>query len=123
MDLLNQIEYDCVFGFKYSGRPNTPALTMLDSIPEDEKSARLQVLLERQREIQKVTYSRHLGEIMEVVVEGFHTAREQVIGRNSQNTPVNFTCTQIIAPAVGSYQQVKITATHPNSLVGVAVEK
>jgi tRNA-2-methylthio-N6-dimethylallyladenosine synthase len=123
MDLLNQIEYDCVFGFKYSGRPNTPALTMLDSIPEDEKSARLQVLLERQREIQKVTYSRHLGEIMEVMVEGFHPAREQVIGRNSQNTPVNFTCTQIIAPAVGSYQQVKITATHPNSLVGVAVEK
>jgi tRNA-2-methylthio-N6-dimethylallyladenosine synthase len=32
MDLLAQVEYDCVFGFKYSARPNTPALTMIDSI-------------------------------------------------------------------------------------------
>ena len=53
MDLLAQVEYDCVFGFKYSARPNTPALTMIDSIPEAEKAARLQVLLDRQREIQK----------------------------------------------------------------------
>src|ERR1700723_2441820 len=29
MDLLAEVEYDCVFGFKYSGRPNTPALTMI----------------------------------------------------------------------------------------------
>ena len=24
MDLLQEVQYDCVFGFKYSGRPNTP---------------------------------------------------------------------------------------------------
>jgi tRNA-2-methylthio-N6-dimethylallyladenosine synthase len=121
LDLLNQIEYDCVFGFKYSGRPNTPALTMIDSLPEEEKAARLQVLLDHQREIQNINYAKHLGEIDEVMVEGFHPARKQVIGRNSQNTPVNFTCAQIIAPAVGSYQQVRITATHPNSLLGEAI--
>ena len=38
MDLLAEVEYDCVFGFKYSARPNTPALTMIDSIPETEKA-------------------------------------------------------------------------------------
>ncbi len=53
MDLLQEVEYDCVFGFKYSARPNTPALVMIDSIPEQEKSTRLQVLLDRQREIQR----------------------------------------------------------------------
>ena len=37
MDLLAEVEYDCVFGFKYSSRPNTPALVMIDSIPETEK--------------------------------------------------------------------------------------
>jgi tRNA-2-methylthio-N6-dimethylallyladenosine synthase len=47
MDLLAAVEYDCVFGFKYSGRPNTPALTMIDSIPDVEKGQRLQVLLDR----------------------------------------------------------------------------
>ena len=39
-------------------------------------------------------------------------ARGQVSGRSSQNKPVNFTCAQPIAPAPGSYLQVKITATH-----------
>ena len=121
MDLLAQVEYDCVFGFKYSARPNTPALTMIDSIPETEKASRLQVLLDRQREIQRVNYAKHLGQVMEVMVEGYNPAREQVTGRSSQNKPVNFTCAQPIAPAPGSYVQVKITATHPNSLVGEAV--
>jgi tRNA-2-methylthio-N6-dimethylallyladenosine synthase len=121
MDLLSQVEYDCVFGFKYSGRPNTPALTMVDSIPDAEKAARLQVVLDRQREIQRVNYAKHLGEIVEIMVEGVKPARRQIIGRNSQNIPVNFTCSQAIAPAPGSYLQVKITATHPNSLEGESV--
>jgi tRNA-2-methylthio-N6-dimethylallyladenosine synthase len=121
IDLLNQVEYDCVFGFKYSGRPNTPALTMIDSIPDAEKAARLQVVLDRQREIQRVNYAKHLGEIIEVMVEGANPARGQIIGRSSQNTPVNFSCGQPIAPAPGNYLKVKITASHPNSLVGEAV--
>ena len=121
VDLLNQVEYDCVFGFKYSGRPNTPALTMIDSIPETEKAARLQHVLDRQREIQRVNYAKHLGLILEVMVEGANPARGQIIGRSSQNKPVNFTWSLPIAPAPGSYLKVKITATHPNSLTGIAV--
>jgi tRNA-2-methylthio-N6-dimethylallyladenosine synthase len=121
MDLLAKVEYDCVFGFKYSARPNTPALVMIDSIPDPEKAQRLQVLLDRQREIQRINYAKYLGEITEVMVEGTNPARGQINGRNSQNKPVNFTCSQPIAPAPGTYLQVKITATHPNSLVGEAV--
>ncbi|MGB6691610.1 MAG: tRNA (N6-isopentenyl adenosine(37)-C2)-methylthiotransferase MiaB [Terracidiphilus sp.] len=121
MDLLAEVEYDGVFGFKYSPRPNTPALVMIDSIPDAEKSARLQALLDRQREIQRTNYSKHLGQVLEAMVEGQNPARGQVIGRSSQNKPVNFTSGQPIAPAPGSYAQVKITATFPNSLVGEAV--
>jgi len=79
------------------------------------------VVLDRQREIQRVNYAKHLGEVMEVMVEGINPARGQIIGRSSQNKPVNFTWAQPIAPAPGSYLQVKITATHPNSLAGEAV--
>ena len=104
------------------GDPTRQALlTMIDSIPDVEKSQRLQVLLDRQREIQRVNYAKHLGQTMEVMVEGANPARGQVSGRSSQNKPVNFTCAQPIAPAPGSYRQVRITATHPNSLVGEAV--
>jgi len=121
MDLLQEVQYDCVFGFKYSGRPNTPALTMIDSVPETEKARRLQVVLDRQREIQRTNYAMHLGEEMEVMVEGMNPARGQVAGRSTQNKPVNFTTSLPIAPAPGSYVKVKITSTFPNSLVGEAV--
>jgi tRNA-2-methylthio-N6-dimethylallyladenosine synthase len=121
MDLLAEVEYDGVFGFKYSPRPNTPALVMIDSIADGEKSARLQALLDRQREIQRSNYAKYLGQVMEVMVEGQNPARGQVIGRCSQNKTVNFTSRQSIAPAPGSYLQVKITAAFPNSLVGEAV--
>jgi len=96
MDLLDEVQYDCVFGFKYSARPNTPALTMIDSIPESEKAQRLQVLLDRQREIQRVNYAKHLGEVMEVMVEGANPARAQISARSSQNKPVNFTWPPLI---------------------------
>jgi tRNA-2-methylthio-N6-dimethylallyladenosine synthase len=121
MDLLQQVQYDCVFGFKYSARPNTPALTMIDSIPDGEKANRLQVLLDRQREIQRVNYSKQIGQLLEVMVEGQNPARGQISGRSSQNKPVNFTHSQPIAPAPGGYVQVRITGAFPNSLVGEAV--
>ncbi len=121
MDLLAEVQYDCVFGFKYSARPNTPALVMIDSIPEQEKAHRLQVLLDRQREIQRQNYSKQIGEIIEVMVEGVNPARGQIAGRSSQNKPVNFTTQAPIAPAPGSYLQVKITGAFPNSLVGEAI--
>jgi tRNA-2-methylthio-N6-dimethylallyladenosine synthase len=58
---------------------------------------------------------------MEVMVEGINPARGQITGRSSQNKPVNFTSAGLIAPAPGSYHQVRITRTFPNSLVGEAV--
>jgi tRNA-2-methylthio-N6-dimethylallyladenosine synthase len=121
MDLLAEVQYDCVFAFKYSARPNTPSLVMIDTIAEDEKARRLQVLLERQREIQRINYSKHIGQVIEVMVEGANPERKQIAGRSSQNKPVNFEWSQPIAPAPGSYLRVKITGAFPNSLVGQAV--
>jgi len=121
MDLLAEVQYDCVFAFKYSARPNTPALVMIDSIPESEKALRLQALLERQREIQRINYSRHIGGILEVMVEGINPSRRQITGRSSQNKPVNIEWAQLIAPAPGSYLRVKVTGAFPNSLVGLPV--
>ena len=120
--LLEEVGYDAVFCFKYSARPNTPATGMKDSIAEEEKSRRLQVILERQRKIQRKNYARHMGQVMEVMVEGHNAARGQAVGRSSQNKTVNFSVGQAILPAVGSYPMVRITETFPNSLAGEAVE-
>jgi len=120
--LLDEVQYDGVFAFKYSPRPNTPALTMADSIPEEQKSERLRILLERQREIQRANYEKHVGQVLETMVEGVNPARGQVVGRTSQNKTLNFTTTQLIAPAPGVYLPVRVTKAFPNSLVGEAVQ-
>jgi tRNA-2-methylthio-N6-dimethylallyladenosine synthase len=121
LSLLDEVEYDAVFGFKYSPRPNTPALGMEDAIPDEEKARRLNVVLERQRELQKRRNCKHLGQIIEVMVEGKNEARSQWIARTSQNKVMNFKAVEGAAPVPGSYVNVLTTATLPNSLVGEMV--
>ena len=119
--LLAEVGYDAVFAFKYSPRPNTPAVVMADSIGEREKSLRLQILLDRQRELQRISYARHIGQVVEVIVEGQNVQRGQVTGRTTQNKTLNFTSAQPITPAAGSYRHVRVTASFPNSLAGEEV--
>ena len=118
LSLLDEVGYDGVFSFKYSPRPNTPALQYADSIPDAEKSRRLQVLQEHQRELQRASYRRHLGQTLEVMVEGKNPARGQIIGRTSQNKTLNFVVDDRPEPRIGEYVNVRVTQTFPNSLLG-----
>jgi len=121
LSLLDEVGYDGVFTFKYSPRPNTPALSLEDAIPEEEKSRRLEVLMARQREIQISRYRKYVGQQCEVMVEGKNPARGQWIGRTSQNKTLNFTVGGSQEPTMGSYVPVLVTASFPNSLVGELV--
>ena len=119
--LIDEVEFDSIFCFKYSPRPNTPSLKLEDGISDEEKSRRLIVLQERQREIQRRRYQRHVGHILEVMVEGKNEARGQWIGRTSQNKTLNFTGPSAVVPATGSYIPVVTTGSFPNSLLGEMV--
>src|SRR3954466_10451961 len=123
LSLLDEVEYDAVFAFKYSPRPNTPSIKMDDVIPDEEKSRRLATLLEKQRAIQKLRNQKHLGEIIEVMVEGRNEARNQWLGRTSQNKTLNFVATESQSLEPGSYVPVRVTTALPNSLVGEMVEE
>src|SRR5204862_411370 len=68
LSLLDEVQYDGIFGFKYSPRPNTPALKLEDAIPDQEKARRLAVLQEKQRSIQMQRNSSNLGKVFEVMV-------------------------------------------------------
>jgi tRNA-2-methylthio-N6-dimethylallyladenosine synthase len=122
MSLLEEVQFDGVFSFKYSPRPNTPAIAMENAISEEEKVRRLAVLNDRQREIQRANYAHHVGQVLEVMVEGYQSARNQIAGRTSQNKTLNFTVPEgYEVPKVGSYARVRVTRAHPNSLVGEMV--
>jgi tRNA-2-methylthio-N6-dimethylallyladenosine synthase len=119
LTLMEAVQYDGAFCFKYSPRPNTPSLKMDDAISEEEKSRRLGVLLEKQREIQRARNDRHLGNIFEVLVEGKSRRENQWSGHTSSNKVVNFTSTR--EESLGDYVRVSINAATPNSLIGEVV--
>jgi tRNA-2-methylthio-N6-dimethylallyladenosine synthase len=123
LGLLREVGYDSLFAFKYSPRPNTPAVDYPDRLPEEEKGRRLSKLQEIQREISTGRNSRHLGEICDVLVEGRNETRKQWIGRTMQNKVLNFSGvpaqSENLSP--GMYVSVLVTATFPNSLAGEMV--
>jgi tRNA-2-methylthio-N6-dimethylallyladenosine synthase len=119
LSLLDLAQYDGVFSFKYSPRPNTPALTMADPIPEEEKGRRLAVLQEKQRQIQTARNEALVGRTFEVLVDGQSRKENQWAGRTSSNRVVNFTSPQ--TGLLGQYVEVQVTRAGPNSLVGEQV--
>ena len=122
LTLLDAVGYDSAFTFKYSPRPNTPALSLEDAIPDEEKARRLAVLNEKQREISRVRNQRHLGQTIEVMVEGKNEARNQWVGRTSQIKVANFSAPADRTLKTGSYVRIWITKIFPNSLVGESIE-
>jgi tRNA-2-methylthio-N6-dimethylallyladenosine synthase len=118
LSLMDAVGYDSVFTFKYSPRPNTPALGLEDAIPDAEKARRLAVVNEKQKQIGAARNRRHMGQVLEVMVEGKNAARGQWVGRTSQIKVMNFTAPEGIEMKAGSYVPVRVTASFPNSLVG-----
>ena len=116
ISLLESVGYDGVYAFTYSPRPNTPASSMLDAVPEAEKSRRLAILQERQRQIQSERNRKLVGQVFEVLVDGRHAARNQWAGRSTSNRVLNFTSPR--ESLLGEYIQVHVTRAAPYSLLG-----
>jgi tRNA-2-methylthio-N6-dimethylallyladenosine synthase len=126
LGLLDEVQYDSLFGFKYSRRPNTHALALDDHIAEEEKSRRLAIVQERQRTIQIRRNSELVGTVEETFVEGYNHATGQWIGRTTQNRTLNFIHPEHAGPQEGAtlagiYCNVRVTRAGPNSLAGEAV--
>jgi tRNA-2-methylthio-N6-dimethylallyladenosine synthase len=119
LTLLDAAQYDAIYSFTYSPRPNTSAKDMPDAIPEAEKNRRLAVLNERQRQIQIARNEKLVGETFEVLVDARHAARGQWGGRSSCNRLINFATTR--DNLLGEYVLVQVTRGGPNSLVGEQV--
>jgi tRNA-2-methylthio-N6-dimethylallyladenosine synthase len=120
LDLLDEVQYDSLFSFKYSPRPHTAALARTDHVSDDEKQRRLVALQEKQRAIQIRRNAELIGSVQEVLVEGRNQALGQWIGRTSSNRTLNFTDSRSDG-VVGKYLPVRVTRSGPNSLVGESV--
>jgi tRNA-2-methylthio-N6-dimethylallyladenosine synthase len=116
LSLLDAVKYDAMFSFKYSPRPHTPSLAMSDAIPEEEKSRRLAVLQEKQREIQAARHATMVGLTFELLVSGKSRRENHWSGHTSCHRVINFSSQE--QALLGKYVQVRVTGATPNGLLG-----
>lgn len=116
LSLLDEVKYDGVYSFKYSPRPNTPACSMADAVPEEVKSQHLALLQEKQRLIQAETLRSLAGEVYEVHVDGKSKKDNFWYGHSSCNRVVSLSSKA--ANLLGEYVQVRVTGCTANSLLG-----
>src|ERR1700688_43893 len=116
LSLLDAAQYDGVFVFQYSPRPNTTAQHMPDAIPEEEKGRRLARVNDRQREIQRARNETLVGETFEALVDGASRRPGQWSGRSSCNRILNFTSPR--ENLLGQYVTLRVSSSSPNCLIG-----
>lgn len=120
VNALSEIEYDGIFAFKYSERPDTKALALPDHIDENTKSGRLSQILKLQ---EVITFKKNKlleGEPLEVLVEGAsETDSSKLTGRTRTNKIVNFYGNK---NDIGSSVMIRILEAKPHSLFGEKVE-
>ena len=92
LSLVEEVQYNSMFSFKYSVRPNTLASKRLpDDVSAEAKTARIVALQALQREIQTLLHERLVGTTQDVLVDATSRRREaEMSGRTTGNTIVNF---------------------------------
>jgi tRNA-2-methylthio-N6-dimethylallyladenosine synthase len=70
LKMVERIEFDSAFMFKYSPREGTKAFLLEDDVPEEEKINRLQTLIELQKNIARKKNQELVGKTEEVLIDG-----------------------------------------------------
>ena len=117
LELLHRVEYDEIYSFMYSPRPQTVSAKLYeDDIPLPVKKDRLAAVQSLQREIALRKNRQRLGGADEILVEGTSRLKNgQMMGRTRGNRIVNVHGPEALT---GTFQQVRITGATANSLVG-----
>lgn len=109
LDVVRKVRFDSAFTFKYSPRPNTYAYKKLeDDVSEDEKTRRIMILNEVQRQISFEKNQAQIGSVQEILIEECSTKKsdDDFQGRNDGN--------QIVIVPKGPYEKgdyIKVTIT------------
>ncbi|TDJ43742.1 MAG: tRNA (N6-isopentenyl adenosine(37)-C2)-methylthiotransferase MiaB [Gammaproteobacteria bacterium] len=116
MKLVDDVGFDQSFSFVYSARPGTPAASLPDPVPQQDKLDRLAELQARIRENALRISQSMVGTTQRILVE--RPARknpEQLAGRTENNRWVNFDGPEYL---IGRFIDVHISEALPNSLRG-----
>ncbi len=116
LDLVNEVDFEGAYTFIFSPRGGTPAASFENTITESEQKDRLQ----RLNAVVNAGYlrgtERFLGEIVEVLVDGFSKKDDSILaGYSAHNKLVNFKGDESM---IGKIVKVKITEARTWFLLG-----
>ena len=115
LSLIKQVQYDGLFAFIYSDRPNAPASFFSEKVSQQDKKNRLQCILELQNKYTLQKNSALVGSTVQILVEGLSKMQKKNPLTNS-NTSLQWTgrsTTNKIVNFVNEYKQINI---HTNNL-------
>jgi tRNA-2-methylthio-N6-dimethylallyladenosine synthase len=113
--MVERVQYDNVFVFRYSRRPGTPAATMPDQVPEALKADRNRRLLEAATRVAGARAARLAGQVVEVLADGVSRRNPgELSGRTRCNRVVNFDGLGRVR--VGDVVRARVTEVLPHSL-------
>lgn len=117
LSLMEWVGFDYAYMFKYSERPGTQAHKKLkDDVSEEDKSRRLQEIIDVQKDLSHKSNMRDIGKIFEVLVEGpSKRSDDYFCGRTSQNKVIIFPRKNA---EKGTYVNVKVRECTAATLLG-----
>jgi len=119
LELLQRVQFDDLFSFKYSPRKGTRAAQYEDHVEEMVKQDRLTILQGIQKEITLQKNQALVGCVEEILVEGQSKQSDRdVTGRTRSNKIVNF---EGGLDLVGKMVPIKVLKAYPHSLRGEIV--
>jgi len=113
ISLIQQVHYDALFTFIFSPRPGTPAASMEDPTPKEEKNRRFDKLCAVQNAISEEIHKNYVGKIMSCLVDG--TDKDMMTARTEGGRLVRFMGD---ASLIGTYRNLRITGATTWSLTG-----
>ena len=121
LSLMEAVKYDFGYMFSYSERPNTQAQRKLnDDVPTETKKRRLQEIIDLQMKHAFIRNKEQVGKTHKVLVEGVSKkSKEELYGRNSQNTVIVFPRENYKA---GDYVLVNVEDCTSATLKGKAIQ-
>ncbi|MBQ6718999.1 MAG: tRNA (N6-isopentenyl adenosine(37)-C2)-methylthiotransferase MiaB [Oscillospiraceae bacterium] len=113
ISLIQQVHYDALFTFIFSPRTGTPAASMEDPTPKEEKNRRFDKLCAVQNSISEQIHEAYTGKRLRCLVDG--RDKEMLTARTEGGRLVRFEgCDSLI----GTYQMLTITGATTWSLTG-----
>ena len=119
LDVVERIRFDSAFTFMYSKRKGTPAAKMENQVPDEVKKERLQRLMDLQNRISKEKNMKLKDKIIEVLIEGYDSKKNLLVGRTRTDKLVYFEGEP--KRLSGKLVKVKITTPKTWTLEGVLV--